>query len=248
MTYTPKHPVVAAFATVALCAALGSCSISEDGPPRGLLRLALDADGLGVTGVLIEVNCFDGTSVASYEPLEAEGLPRHIDGEQAGQPFSDLFSVLPMGSCTITATAMASPKSAAEHCEPATTSVTLQSGETTEVLLTIQCEVADSAPIDVIATLNHAPVFTSVTYSPDKTVVSGTTVVLVFGVEDPDGDEVSLTYELSAPEGAEFTEAAITNRFTLLPSTAGTYTIVVTADDGQITTQESVQVMVQSEI
>jgi hypothetical protein len=242
--HTTQGILAASLATLVFCAAPG-CSTSEDGATRGLLRLALNADALGVTGVLVEVNCFDGTSVASYEPLEAEGLPRHVDAKQAGQPFSDLFSVLPVGSCTITATAMASPDSAAAHCEPANASVTLQAETTTEVLLTIQCEVVDAAPIDVIATLNHAPVFTSVMYSPDKTVFAGTPVTLVFGVEDPDGDEVSLSYELSAPEGAEFTQKATGNQFSLLALTAGTYTIVVTADDGQITTQESFEVTVK---
>jgi hypothetical protein len=222
------------------------CSSGEASSQQTVLRLSLPVNALGVAGVGITISCLDGTQVSEYVALEAQGLPRHVDPDLAGQVFSDLFTVLPVGVCVVTATPMVGPQQAAEHCQTASVTVTLQATTTTEVLLAMQCKAAQDGPIDVIATLNHAPAFLSVTYSPDQIVPVNTPVTLEVSAFDPDDDALTYQTGVTGPPGAVFEYSAVAATVTLLASTPGAYVVAVTADDGQLSTEEHFGVTVTS--
>jgi hypothetical protein len=65
-------------------------------------------------------------------------------------------------------------------------------GETTEILLISQCRADQtSGGLDVIATINHPPVITGITYDPSKFICESETTICVT-VVDPDGDPVEV--------------------------------------------------------
>jgi hypothetical protein len=227
-----------------LAATVCACGSSERGVPTAQLRLGMPLSVAGVTGVTVTIDCLQGFSSEQYAALEVEGLPRHVGPDFAGQPFADLFAVLPVDVCTITAMAMTTSTDPADHCAPATVTVALQAVATTEVLLAIECQPPDQGAVDIVTTLNHAPVVTSATWSPDTTVAVGVPVTLVVGVEDLDGDTVEVTFETLPPDGAVYTGQTKGLQWTLQPQTPGTYGVRVTVDDGQLATDALFEVQV----
>ena len=224
------------FVVLGVALVLSGCQEDEPGvpplPPQGALQITASGLAESVAGVLYEVECADGTTVSQYVPVEEEGLPDHIDATLAGQPFSDLFIMLPPGTCTVTATAMLAEGKPAEGCEPATEEVVIKPDQTTEVVLVIVCKPKPTGGLDVVAVITDGPSIVDVIYEPSKFVLKCQELTVTV---DADGGIGPLTYEfevVGSPAGAIYTVSSVGPVLTFSAETTGEYTIQVTVDDG----------------
>ncbi|MFH1174621.1 MAG: PKD domain-containing protein [archaeon] len=106
-------------------------------------------------------------------------------------------------------------------------------------LLVSDGQLADTtdARVDVLAQENHAPIFDPL---PELGCVPvGTIIHFTVSASDPDGDAVTIT-AASLPEGAVFQQGT----FDWTPTQPGNYTIVFTASDGQLETQQTITLCV----
>ena len=191
-----------------------------------------------VAGILYEIVCDDGTTSTEYVPMEDEGLPEHIDLALAGQPFADLFMVLPPGDCTVTATAMLGPGEPAPGCASVTQDVTIVADETTEVVLVIECEADPVGALDVIVVVTDAPSIVDISYDDSKFILQCEEVnITVSG----GGGLPPLTYAfavITAPIGANYTSSSAGGVFTFYAETPGMYEVTVTVTDANGSTAE----------
>lgn len=94
---------------------------------------------------------------------------------------------------------------------------------------------------------NRAPI-AAVQADPTSAVVGATIALDASASSDPDGDELSFSWALAAPEGsaAELAnETGPTNSF--VADVAGTYSVTVTVDDGELQASRTVTVSVTEE-
>ena len=213
-------------------AALAACGPGGTPDATGNLQLVGQAvTAQDIAGILYEVSCEDGTSSTEYVPMEEEGLPEHIDLSLAGQPFADLFMVLPPGDCTVTATAMLGPGEPAPGCGAVSQDVTIVADETTEIVLVIQCEADPVGALDVITVVTDAPSIVDVVYDPSKFIVQCEEVNITVTAG---GGLPPLTYGfvvITAPTGANYTSSSSGNVFTFYAETPGMYEVTVTVTD-----------------
>lgn len=80
--------------------------------------------------------------------------------------FTDFFTALPAGTYTATVTPLGENGASLEGTcfGSSRSSVVATAGQTTEILLMIQCKSQDPAALDVLATINHAPQLTNVVF------------------------------------------------------------------------------------
>ena len=153
----------------------------------GNTGIALDMDIRGPTDVadmhfaLQPVDCASGAALA-IEPVEAVrdledillpgGLPPFEDApldSGSEHVFADAFLSLAPGCYDVTTTPLRMDGSPSASCAPAVLRrVEVITGATTEVLLINQCSSQGPGAVDVISTLNHAPVLQAVYYERSK--------------------------------------------------------------------------------
>ena len=236
---------VALFGMAAACAAVALSACQLDlGPQAGQLASAsptlrlrfLALSAADVAGVQYQVTCDDGTTLASYIPLEDEGLPPWLlpAGAGAGHAFADLLAVVPAGqTCHVTATPMQAPGVPSTQCAPASASILVQPGVTTEVVLMMQCQGDPAGAIDVVAGLNFPPIISGLGLLPSKFILACEPVIIAPLVSDPDGDPVQVSLTLiSSPAGANPTLTPLPNgQWSFVTDVPGPYGLELTATD-----------------
>jgi streptogramin lyase len=188
-----------------------------------------------VTGILYKILCNDGTTVEQYVALEEEGLPRHVDEDRAGLSFADFFTTLPVGDCTVTATAMQSVTDPYPDCPSATKDVTIVADETTEAILIIECKAPARGALDVVTVVTTDPWIIEVNFDDSKFIIQCEGVTITVSASGGDG-ELTYTYEvIDTPTSAVYTSSSDGAEFTFAAETPGEYTIQVTVTDGDDT-------------
>lgn len=220
---------------------LGACSDDDggSGAPVGVekakkTKLHVVTSGLAedVTGVLYEVTCSGGFALTQYVPLETEGLPDHVDQSLAGAPFADLFTVVPPGPCTVTATAMLDQDTPAPDCTPVSQNVTVVEGKTTEIVMIIECKAKPTGGLDLVTVITDNPSIVNVIYDSSKFIVKCEPVSITVEAEGGNGP-LTYTFEVTdAPPGAIYEMTSKGPVLTFWAETPGEYTVTVTVSDG----------------
>lgn len=209
----------------------------------GTLRLALGGPVADVAGLYYVVDC-DGVVYTQYVPLEAEGLPDHIDPTWANASFGDLFLTVPEGTCDVTVTPMQSPGVPSVLCQPTSATVTVVAGATTEEVLVIQCDSPDPGGIDIVTVVNEAPVVTELQVHPALSVPGCTPVTVTVVAADPESAPLSYDFVVSGPSdtyGAEPSGA----QFRLTAGEKGNWRITARVSDGFVTTDAIVNIVIE---
>lgn len=197
----------------------------------------------GVHGVLATVACEGGFSGERYVPLEAEGLPAHVDGDLAGHAFADAFAVVPAGMCDVEVWGMADEETLAP-CASASATVEIVAGQTTEVLLTLACDTAPAGGVDVEVVIDQPPVIDALVVAPGLDVPACSTAAVRVEASDPDGDDVTVDFVVKGPAGAAFTMETKGDVLLLVAETPGAYTVVATVSDGLLEASANVALTV----
>ncbi len=237
-------PTLVALA-VSTSVAVGGCDGAASSPDgaTGTLKLALGGPVADVTGLDYEVDC-GGVLYTAYVDLEAEELPAHVDPDLAGSSFGDYFLTVPEGPCEVTVTPMQAPGVASELCQPTSTGVTITAGQTTEVLLVINCEASATGGLDVVTVVNQAPVITEIQVSPALSVAPCTPVSFTVKAHDLDGDPLTYDFLVSGPGE---TYDAVTEGVTLVFTAGemGDWEITARVNDGHTTTKSTVTLYIE---
>jgi len=221
---------------------LAGCSqqSSDEGESLGqvtLIQSALSSGQHDVAGFLYEIECDNGFSLTEYVPLQDETLPPWLDpGSGEDHPFSDLLASIPPGTCVVTATPMQDENTPSQECHPVTETFEVLPEQTTEVTLMAQCEGESNGAVDIAVGLNSAPVITDIQLDKGKFICADEPVEISVTIEDPDGDPVTIEWEV-----VNWPEAPSPGTYTLSPttgpdvefsaSTQGPYEIIVTVID-----------------
>ncbi|HKY35521.1 MAG TPA: 5'-nucleotidase C-terminal domain-containing protein [Polyangiaceae bacterium] len=155
--------------------------------PSGTLTLALSA-AADITGFSIEVKDRAGGVVFS-EVLSAG----------ADAAVQKLVSLAP-GTYRVTSTPMLSPTEPAAACKPATRSVSIKSGKTSQVSLLSRCQSGDLGALGIEAGANFVPELTSVEVDPGTQLSACQPVTVAFSAIDADGGPLSCDASLDAAE------------------------------------------------
>lgn len=199
----------------------------------GTLHVGVEAlTSADVNGVLYTLVCEDGTEMEQYVELEDQGLPNNIDPDQAGAPFADWFAVLPVTTCTVTATAMVDPTTPAEGCSVAVATVDIVADETTEIVLPIICGAEPTGALDVITIIQDGLSIVWAGFDPSKFIVQCEEVSFTVDVDGGDGSYVYVWEVIGTPTGATYTASGVGDTFTFYSEAPGTYTVKVTVTDG----------------
>ena len=236
-----RKGLLALLAGVICVAMVGGCSDDEGGSgapagvekgPKSSLHVVTSGLADDVAGVLYEVNCAGGFNLSKYVPLETEGLPDHVDQTLAGSPFADLFSVVPPGTCTVSATAMLDADTPAPDCTPVKKDVVVVEGKTTEVVLVIECKAKPTGGLDLVTVITDLPSIVDVIYDGSKFIVKCEPVSITVSAEGGNGP-LTYTFEVTdAPPGADYEITPKGNVLTFWAETPGEYTVTVTVSDG----------------
>ncbi|MFT6399319.1 MAG: streptogramin lyase [Bradymonadia bacterium] len=187
-----------------------------------------------VNGFLYEITCDSGFELTEYISLEDEAMPAWISPDGTNHAFSDLLTLVPPGDCHVVATPMQDPDTPSEVCAPSEADVTIEPESTTEIVLISQCEGVAAGALDVIAGLNTPPTIVDIDIEPSKFIIQCEWVTITIDAIDPDGDEVTYTWEVTlTPAGAasEYQLDADGNSADFSADTPGYYEITVTAAD-----------------
>ena len=220
----------ATIAALAFTLAAG-CGTSDEatagGGPEGKLSLfAAGASVDDVVGILYQITCDSGFTATEYVPLMADGLPAHISTDLAGSPFADLFTTMPPGTCDVTATAMADATTPVEGCTPATATVTVVAGETTEALLVIVCDPPPTGALDLITVVTEGPSVTDISYDPSKFIVQCTEATVTVTTS---GEDVTVTYVvITQAAGSTYTLTPTPTGFSFYADVPGMYEVEIT--------------------
>jgi len=202
-----------------------------------VIHSALTLSTHDVAGILYEVECDDGTMISEYVELETGPMPTWLDPDAGpGHPFADLFSLLPAGECTVTATPMQDPDTPSEECAPVSETFTVIPGETVEITLMAQCVGEDAGAVDIVVGLNSPPMITDLEMNPGKFICEGEPLELTVSVEDPNGDAVTVTWQVT-----DWPENPAPGTYSLTPTsgtvvsfqsaTVGPHEVIVIATD-----------------
>jgi hypothetical protein len=172
----------------------------------------------------------DATPLATQTTsIEAEALPGSVAGMGAGaHAFADGLFVLPPGDYRICATPLAGD-TPSQQCARASTTATVVSQQTNEVVLVSQCAGAGNGGLDVVVTLNDPPLITALSIKPSKFITTCESATLAVGATDPNGDAVTYAWSIvSGPAGASLTAAGSMATFS---GGAGDYVLQVVVTD-----------------
>jgi hypothetical protein len=226
-------------ALASLCAlGLVACDRNDTGDVDEATGVRLTTVALSsedVAGVLYNIECEGQDGINQYVMLEEEGLPPHISQDFAGQPFADYFTVVNPGVCNVTATAMLNEDTPIEECSRVSQEVDVAEGETTEVVLQIQCNAQPTGALDVVTVITDGVTITDVNIGPSKFIA--TCEEASVDVSSSGGDEATYSYEVvGQPEGSTFTLTPNGPNFTFKGDNPGQYTIQITVEhNGQQT-------------
>jgi hypothetical protein len=133
--------------------------------------------------------------------LEGEALTASL-AMSGVHAFADGFFVLPPGSYRVCGTPLAG-ESPSEECGTAESEVAVEAGTTSEVVLISQCTGGANGAVDVVVSLNDAPVITELSLDPSKFITVCESVHLVATASDPNDDALSYSWTVSSgPEGS----------------------------------------------
>ena len=210
---------------------------------RTMALTAAVADGFDVDRVqysITRVPCmagdtFDAFSYAAEVPLLASHLGDFDPGVVAGVPgssdhmFADLYQVLESGCYDVAVTPLEADGMASDVCRSAyVNGVSVQDDLTTEVLLLMQCDGAETGGLDTIAAFNRAPTLLGLTYSPSKFVDGCEEVTVCATATDPDLDPI--VFEWADVSGSGIT---MTPQPTELNGVEGTQCVTLTTGGAQ---------------
>lgn len=181
------------------------------------VQVSGDVDADGVRYDITRVACqpgevFEPLSESVEQPLLDLQLGSGFSGV-AGDPvdpnaahdFADYYTVLPAGCYDVAANPIDANGQLSADCAAARTlGVEVVDGQTTEVMLMIQCDGDATGGLDAVAALNREPTIVALTYAPSKFVTDCDEVTICASAIDPDGDPVS--FEWAAQLTATTTE------------------------------------------
>ncbi len=226
--------------SAALLVLTSGCGVDESTSGTNGLAVfhgALTLSTHDVSGILYEIECEDGTMITEYVELGTGPMPTWLDPNAGpGHPFADLFSLLPAGECTVTATPMQDPDTPSKVCAPVSETFTVIPGETVEITLMAQCVGEDAGAVDIVVGLNDPPVLLALDMDPGKFICEGEPLQLTVSVEDPNGDVVTVSWQVTDwPENPAPGTYTLTPNFGTVVSfqsdTVGPHEVVVTATD-----------------
>ncbi len=241
-----------------LCVSMIACG---NGGEKGSLLLYTGAQSTtDASGVLYQITCT--TSFADGGPLPDGGTTEYIEqfvpfNEGAAPPwllpdgggdehsFADLFEFVEAPAvCTIVVTVGSQDATGEftplERCEREVIEVVVPEGATIEEVVIIDCRGDDDGGIDIPVIINECPVITDVVID-NKFPCEGDTIPISIEVEDPDGDLVTCTWEVTQwPSGVDPASFNLTpqmttdltgHEVTFTGNELGPYQVVVTCSD-----------------
>jgi hypothetical protein len=199
----------------------------------GSVRVAaLQQAVLDVALIRYEVACEGGLAFQRDVPLVAQGLPAWIDPQWQGHRFADLFFVASPGLCNIAVQPLTVAGHASQFCAASSVTAAVASNQTVEFVVPLACLGPSQGAIDVVGTLNYAPVVTSVQYAggPGLTLceVGGALVSAI----DPEGMPLLSAWSaLILPPAANYDVAFDGLALTFSATVPGTYVFLLTLLD-----------------
>lgn len=177
----------------------------------------------------------DGTPVDSrVAGLVGGGLPAWLAAEGAGgdHPFADGLFVLEAGNYDVCATPLSEQGEPSAVCDVATGEVDVNEGATTEIVLISQCQASSAGIADIVATLNTTPQVLDLSIEPSKFINTCEEATITAQVDDADGDDVEVEWEvLAAPPGADYELDGDGPSATFSADTEGEYELQLTLTD-----------------
>lgn len=155
---------------------------------------SVEANGLRYS--VSQVDCSSGDAMANPfkivrdRDVELPAVHPGAGGPSGRRPMGDQYVVVPAGCYDITVEVLAD-QGPPLACGPAIArNVAVVDGETTEILLALQCQGAAMGGLDVTATTNNPPVIENLEFSPSKFLFECEAVNVCATVRDMDGDEI----------------------------------------------------------
>jgi len=226
--------------------ALAGCSTEK---VDNLLLTTQAALETSLDGVQYDISCTsqdgDGNPVVAqileYVPFHQGDAPAWLLADGAGDDhsFADLFTTVDApATCTVTATAgyydAATDLFTAEAlCATAQETVSILEGETSEVVMVLQCQGDVNGGGDFVTVINEGPGIEIVEL--DKFVCVNESRTLTAQVTDPENDGVSCVWTAEGPGAAVLTPALTDNdtghTTAFSADNAGEYTVTVSCTD-----------------
>lgn len=228
--YTPMIGIALAFNS-----SCGSDSLRQadesDAPQLGSLYAAIEVSEVteGISAVRLDIVPLGAP--CSSEPTATEVVP--LADTSLGSPevhaFANGLFVLEVGSYRLCATPLDGSE-ASDVCAPVDTNVVVDGQTTTEVALVSQCLTADRGGVDVVISLNQAPIITLVELSPSRYIDECETLTVTATATDANGDPLSHDWSVaSGPAGGSLLATDDVATFAAPP---GEYSLRVEVDDG----------------
>lgn len=231
--------IIVSVAALAL-AACGDDTAGSSGPATGTLKAALtfsgdahDVAGMAYRVIAADGDCAESPSIAeAFVGLEEEALPTFIAEGAFGDnhAFADALFVLQPGDYKVCVTPTQENGEPSAICAATEGVFTVFAESTTEGILVSQCEGDPSGALDVITVLNNPPHIDDLDILESKFITTCEEATIIVTASDPDGDALSYSFEVvGGPDGGSLAWDGSVATFS---GAVGTYTIVVTVDDG----------------
>lgn len=202
-----------------------------------------DDEGTDEDGPVVETRCGDAVGIrlsisgeGDSQTCEEEWAAVTVSGAFAGGAsgdhlIADCFFVVAPGTYSVDElVAVGADGEALECCESTfQASLEVSESETTEISGLIQCETVQNGAVDIFATINTPPTIEDVEISPSKFACPGDEIELSAHAVDPQGDEVTYEWEITAGTGGSLDADGASATF--VSSAVGDFEIKVTATD-----------------